>query len=107
MTRTVVVAEHFTLFPFGRYQKHGPFSGEALREDFLMGPLERGENVILDMTGVNAPASFMEEVFGGLVRRGLSAQFIGRHLRVYSDDAPGLAAEAMTYVDLASEDVRS
>ena len=71
----VTISKDFTRFPGGRYKKHGARSGEEFREDILLPALRAGARVrvILDGT-VGYPASFLEEAFGGLVRRGFSSE---------------------------------
>jgi hypothetical protein len=67
---TVNVAKQFTRFPSGRYAKNGDTSGEAFRERFLEGPISRGESVVVELDGtIGYGSSFLEEAFGGLVRK--------------------------------------
>lgn len=54
--------------PAGRYKKHGPASGELLREK-LAPILRSNQQVILGLDGVlGFGSSFLEEAFGGLIR---------------------------------------
>lgn len=55
--------------PFGRYDPiDGDFNGEKYRKDYLVPALKKGSvNVILDGTA-GYGSSFLEELFGGLVR---------------------------------------
>ena len=66
------ISEEFTDAPGGRYKKLGKYSGEEFRDDILiniLNNLKNGEKLILDLDGVYGyPPSFLEEVFGGLVR---------------------------------------
>ena len=61
--------------PGPRYRRQGAGSGEGLREDHLIPALDRaraqGGRVEVDADGTpyGYPASFLEEAFGGLVRR--------------------------------------
>jgi hypothetical protein len=67
----VSVARDFSRFPGGRYRAQGETSGEALRDDVLVPALKEAEVVEVylgDVLGLGA--SFLEEAFGGLVRRG-------------------------------------
>lgn len=72
MTNLVIkVAEDYSATPLGRYRKHGEFSGQRFREDFLIPAIEKYENITIDFDGVaGLPSSFLEEAFGGLVRTG-------------------------------------
>jgi STAS-like domain of unknown function (DUF4325) len=101
---TVSVARDFTRFPSGRYKANGGTSGEAFREQFLEPPLQRGESVVVDLDGtVGYGSSFLEEAFGGLVRRlRLPPDKIRSRLTLKSDD-PDLIAEVQTYIAQAGE----
>lgn len=66
----IKVAEQFTRTPGGRYRVDGPFSGEEFREQVLIPALSEGSGVIVDFDGVlGLSASFLEEAFGGLIRK--------------------------------------
>jgi len=71
--KTIVVAKDFTDAPGARFRDDGPYSGQAFREDCLIPALEElGEDEILtiDFDGAYGyPPSFLEEAFGGLVRK--------------------------------------
>ncbi|EPA0076118.1 TPA: DUF4325 domain-containing protein [Enterobacter hormaechei] len=60
-------------YPFGRYKNEGPGSAEELRDDFLIPALNKYDLVNIELDGVMGyGASFLEEVFGGLVRSGFN-----------------------------------
>ena len=66
----VNVASDFTRFPAGRYKRNGDTSGEGFRERFLEPALLRGESVVIELDGtVGYGSSFLEEAFGGVVRK--------------------------------------
>lgn len=68
-TKTIVVGTDFSDTPGGRYRDDGPFSGQRFREEFLIPALKNNEKVVVDISGVEGyGSSFLEEVFGGLVR---------------------------------------
>ena len=64
------VGKSFSKFPAGRFRKDGRYSGERFREEFLVPALEKGTTVtvLLDDVAGYGP-SFLEEAFGGLVRK--------------------------------------
>jgi hypothetical protein len=64
------VALVFSDTPGGRYRNEGKHSGEEFREDHLIPALESNDRVVVDLDGVKGlMSSFLEEVFGGVVRR--------------------------------------
>lgn len=71
MTQVIKVAEAYSRTPGGRFVTDGPYSGERFRDDFLAPALKRHSSVEVDLTGVfGYGSSFLEEAFGGLVRKG-------------------------------------
>lgn len=63
-----VVKEEFSKWPAGRYESHGPNSGEVFRGIVNL-LLAMHDEVFIDFAGImGVPASFIEEAFGGLVR---------------------------------------
>ena len=82
------VSTDFTRFPSGRFKKNGSTSGEAFRERFLEKPITERRKVVIVLDGtVGYGSSFLEEAFGGLVRK----------LRVSSD-------EVLSLLDLQASD---
>ena len=67
---TIDIAKDFSPTPNGRYRRNGPFSGEAFREEILKPACDRYDQVrILLDTPDGFLYSFLDEAFGGLVRR--------------------------------------
>lgn len=65
--KKINIAKDFSKFPSGRYRADGDFSGERLREEFLLPALKSNDIVEIELDGVNGYASsFLEEAFGGL-----------------------------------------
>jgi len=88
MIMAYTIAEQFSETPGGRFKKHGPYSGEEFREDVLRRRLQDAVNadetlvVVLDGTA-GYGSSFLEEAFGGLIRRGLfDRETVKRHLEL-------------------------
>lgn len=93
------IAKQFSEFPFGRYPAHGDYNGERFREEKLIPALRRGGVVTVDMTGARGlAASFLEESFGGLVRRGFELAELETRLVLISVTDPSLADEAWGYI---------
>ena len=70
----ITIATDFSDVPIGRARKDGDATGEAFREDWLRPYLEKASEdapLIVDLNGAEGyPSSFLEEAFGGLVRKG-------------------------------------
>lgn len=87
----------YTRNPGGRRRSEGPGSGEEFRDLWVIPALReasgRSHVLMLDMDGVKYyPAAWLDEVFGGLVRR-LNLPFLSRTLRINSKDDRGLESE--------------
>lgn len=65
----ISIAEDFSKTPGGRTRGDGQFSGEAFREDLLWPRLKASKELVVNLSGtLGYGSSFLEEVFGGLVR---------------------------------------
>lgn len=76
MTTTIDIAKDFARFPRGRYPADGDGNATSFRKKFLLPVLEKDDRatIVLDGTGGYA-SSFLDEAFGGLVRKeGYSAK---------------------------------
>jgi hypothetical protein len=72
----ISIAKDFSQYPAGRTRRDGPNSAERFREDILVPALKKaisgGLRVVVELDGVYGySSSFLEETFGGLVRRRL------------------------------------
>ena len=68
------IAREYTDKPGARYESQGAYSGEKFRDTILypkfIESIESGETLIVNLDGgYGYGSSFLEEVFGGLVRR--------------------------------------
>lgn len=68
------IAKEYSAYPAGRDDADGPFNGEKFRRDFLLPryklAVERGVDLVVSLEGVKSfGSSFLEEAFGGLVRK--------------------------------------
>lgn len=97
------IAKDFTRFPSGRYKKNGETSGEAFRERFLEEPVANKRHVVIELDGtIGYGSSFLEEAFGGLVRKlKLSAEEVRNVLTLVSQD-DSLIDEIQGYIEDAA-----
>lgn len=66
----IQIGRDYSDAPAGRYKSDGPYSGERFRDDILLPALMEHDSVEVDLSGVAGyGSSFLEEVFGGLVRK--------------------------------------
>jgi hypothetical protein len=69
--KTIKIATDFSEAPLGRYPADGDFSGTKFREEFLRPALDAEDRVAVDIDDVEGyGSSFLDEAFGGLVRKG-------------------------------------
>ncbi|AOL05542.1 hypothetical protein WI95_09680 [Burkholderia contaminans] len=96
---TIRVAQEFSRHPAGRFRSDGPYSGELFREKFLAPALRAGERLLVILDGARGyGSSFLEEAFGGLVRKeGFARDMVERALDIESADS-SLKAEILEYI---------
>lgn len=101
---TIDVGRDFTRFPSGRYEANGMTSGEAFRKKLLEPALNHlGEKVrvLLDTT-IGYGSSFLEEAFGGLVRKaGFESSDLLKRLELVTTDE-SLKLEVSEYINDAA-----
>jgi len=86
--KTISIADDFTKYPGGRYRKHGKGSGEEFRESFLVPNIDKEEQITIVLDGTAGySSSFLEEAFGGLVRRGYARDLLHKLIRFKADGA--------------------
>jgi hypothetical protein len=97
--RDIKVAADFSRHPAGRFFNDGKFSGEAFRQKFLEPALRANTPIRIDLDDVRGyGSSFLEEAFGGLVRKGYRASRI-RELITIRSARQSLMQEIWEYVD--------
>ncbi len=102
--RTISIAKEFSIYPGGRVPSDGLFSGEDFRENFLLPIFQGTEKVIIDFDGTRGyGSSFLEEAFGGLVRRGIKKEQIFSQL-VFQSGKESLIAEVKRYINAAKNE---
>lgn len=83
--RVINIAAEFSKTPAGRYLTDGPFSGELFREQVLLPALQSNLPVTVNLDGtLGYGSSFLEEAFGGLIRKGLRHSDLKSQLRILS-----------------------
>ena len=99
--RVINIARDFSVFPGGRSPKDGPHNGEEFRERLLIPALTSGESIQIELDGTRGyGSSFLEEAFGGLVRRGYGKKQLRQRLSFVSSRA-GLVQEIDSYIEKA------
>lgn len=99
----VDLGRDFSRTPGGRYRADGHASAEDFRERLLEPVLDRGGRLTVDLDGpIGIGSSFMEEAFGGLVRR-YGLERFNASVTVRSESRPDRARRAL---DLAARAAR-
>lgn len=101
----ISIARDFSLKPFGRYPEDGKNNGQRFREDFLLPALRDFDRTTVDLDDlpIELGPSFLDEVFGGLVRiNGLTPQLLKERLVVKSEKS-GYIDEVWEYVATAAK----
>ncbi|MDD3053746.1 MAG: STAS-like domain-containing protein [Endomicrobiaceae bacterium] len=105
------IAKDYTETPGGRTRKEGKFSGEDFRENILLNKclnaIDTEEKIEVDLDGgYGYGSSFLEEVFGGLIRRLFDEQIATDKIKnlkdriiVKSDEEPALIKQVYTYME--------
>lgn len=84
--KLISIAKDYSDTPLGRYPDDGPYNGERFREDILRPALSQEDSVTIDIDDVEGyGSSFLEEAFGGLVRKGyFTFQELQKKLKILS-----------------------
>lgn len=83
-------AKQYTRYPGGRLRIHGPYSGEAFREDVLWPLLQINEKILINLTDTfGFGSSFLDESFGEIGKR-LGFEACKKKLVFTSEDDPTL-----------------
>jgi hypothetical protein len=97
----------FTEFPGPRHESIGKFSGERFREEVLLENIKKHSisEISIDLDGTAGyGSSFLEEAFGGLIRKGIPYKdVLSLCNRITSDEDPSLIEEIKGYVRDESE----
>ncbi|MBQ8131678.1 MAG: STAS-like domain-containing protein [Bacilli bacterium] len=97
------VSKVYTDCPGGRYESQGPYSGERFRDEFLIPSyeisIENKEKLIVDLDGgYGYGCGFIEETFGGMIRKGYTPKEVFKHMEFISEDELGLIDDIKKYM---------
>ncbi len=97
------VSEEFTEAPGGRYKTDGDFSAELFRDTILLPAVKKAidekKKLLIDLDGGYGYAfSFIEEAFGGLVRKGLRHADLCDYMNIKSNEDLLAAHKAWEYI---------
>lgn len=102
MKSVVLKVSDFSKTPFGRYYSDGIHSGQAFRDEHLIPLIEKYDLINLELDGVfGYGSSFLEEVFGGLVRAGYSYEYLTNSINIITKDEH-YRLEINEYMEFAS-----
>lgn len=69
--KTINIGKDYSDTPLGRYPTDGKYSGERFREEFLKPALSEHDVVTVKIDEAEGyGSSFLDEAFGGLIRKG-------------------------------------
>lgn len=99
---TINIANEYTKTPGGRFKSEGEFSGEDFRETILLPKyleaVKLNQPLCINLDGgYGYGSSFLEEAFGGLVRR-LNKVDINI-IDIISDEEPQLKVDIKEYLE--------
>jgi hypothetical protein len=95
----ISIANDFSKVPAGRYLTDGVDSGQNFREKHVEPILAKGGNIEINLDGTEGfGSSFLEEAFGGLVRKDWSSAEIEKRISFVSEEDPTLIAEILGYI---------
>lgn len=104
--RVYKVATEFSIIPSGRQKKDGSATGEHFYEVLvkLLSEIPENDKVIINFDGVlTAGSSFLEESFGGLIRKNnINKKDFNNRILIESNDYPEIKAKISKYVNDAT-----
>ncbi|EGR2303306.1 DUF4325 domain-containing protein [Vibrio parahaemolyticus] len=101
----IVIAKDFSEYPGPRYKSLGCFSAEEFMDELLLPALDKSNVVTVIFDGVlGFGSSFLEEAFGGLVRKGYSIDELASRLNFISEDDKYLIPEIWGYIKDAAKE---
>ncbi|WP_074861786.1 STAS-like domain-containing protein [Lysobacter enzymogenes] len=101
-TKIIDIGKEFSRYPVGRYKNQGKHNGEIFREDWLRPALTSNELVeILFDSALGYGSSFLEEVFGGMIRSGVKKTDLLARVKLITKDE-SLKKEIQFYIEQAA-----
>lgn len=97
------IATDFSVTPGGRYRKDGAYSGELFRERFLIPRYNKcllnEETLTIDFDGsYGYSTGFLEEAFGGIIRKGYSYLEVIKTINFISFEEPRIIEDILVYM---------
>lgn len=99
----IVISRDFSCTPGARYRNEGKFSGEEFRDDILEVKYNKcvsnGEKLVINFDGGYGYSTvFLEEAFGGFIRKGYSLEEFLSVVYFVSDEEVKLIDDIMEYM---------
>ncbi|MEG2664506.1 MAG: STAS-like domain-containing protein [Hafnia sp.] len=96
----IIYIKEFSKYPGPRYESLGENSGEKFRDSFLIPAMLENDAVSVDFDGVfGYGSSFLEEAFGGLVRKGVDRNKIETLKKNLKSKDSALLSEVVSYIN--------
>lgn len=100
----ILISKDFSKTPFGRYTSDGPNSAERFRKDCLVPAFKHATAPVeVDFDGISLAigSSFLEEAFGGLVRKeGIEKDRL-KSLLIIKSELPFYKQQITRFIDKA------
>lgn len=99
-SKTIKVASEFSRVPAGRLRTDGPYTGERFREELLIPALRNYDEVIIKLDGVvGYGSSFLEEAFGGTIRKKIMSKDEMKRKLKLETSLPSRKQEILQYIN--------
>ena len=103
--KIIIVAKDFSFTPGFRYKEQSKYSGEEFRETFLEPIFESDSHSIITINfdgTAGYPTSFLDEAFGGLVRKYVNKygfEKISQKFRFISEEDKTIIEDVQKYME--------
>ena len=107
LSKVFVISKQFSKTPGSRVRSEGKFSGQELRENYLLpfviSALSENVSFTIDLDGAAGyGTSFLEEAFGGLVRiNKIPLKDLLKYMTIKSDEMPMFKELVDSYIKRA------